>query len=219
MKLEQFGRFRPLFYEKMENQWNNITLEEFGRIQAVLKDEGRSAEDRMIALAAIVQGTDEDTILNMPLDEVRPVFALVQGLDTQPKPSRIRKNYNVGRWRLRVAETKDLSVAQWVDYQNYARAGFEEHTADILSVALVPMGKTYNEGYDIDALKQDLRQMPVCDALAVCFFFQRRYLKSMRRTLNCLAGLATVKKGKEWKRLREKALREKREVSALLRSL
>lgn len=173
----------------------------------------------MIALAAIVQGVDEGTMLDMPLDEAREAFALVQGLDSPPKPNRIRTCYNVGRWSLRVAQMQDITVAQWVDYQNYARAGIEEHTADILSVALVPAGKKYNEGYDMAALKRDLLEMPVCDALAVCFFFQKRYLKSMRRTLNFLVGLSIFRKGKEWKILRERALRERAQVSAMLRSL
>ena len=94
--------------------------------------------------------------------------------------------------------------------------GIERHLADILSVALVPVGKKYNEGYEIEGLKADLWSMNVGDALAVCFFFQRKWLRSMRRTLNYLAGRMWMKGQTE---MRLKAVRYSREVSDMLRSL
>lgn len=200
----------------MANEWNNITLEEFVKIRAVLGDKEKDHEDKMIALAAIVQGVDEETILTMPLDRVQPIFARVQDLEEKPQAGKARKMYQVGKWSLRLTTAKDMTVAQWIDIQNYYREDMEKHLADILSVALVPVGKTYNEGYDIDELKAALWDMPVCDALGVCFFFQRRWLKSTRRTLNCLVGWSALKGQKELKR---KSLELRRQVSAMMRSL
>lgn len=205
-----------VFTEIMENRWNNTTLAEFVKIRAILGDAERSHEDKLIALAALIQGVDEETILTMPLDRVEPVFEAVQQLNEPPKRSRIRSHYQAGRWALKVTEAKDMTVAQWIDFQNYYRDDMEKHLADILSVALVPVGKKYNEGYDIDALKAALWDMPVGDALAVCFFFQKKWLKSMRRTLSCLAGWTAVKGQRE---LKETALRLRTEISAMLRSL
>ena len=201
----------------MENQWKNITVEESAKIKAVLEDSEASQEERMIRLAAIVQGVSEDVILNLPLNQASEVFALVWGLDNPPKRNKVRRTYQVGDWELKVTDATDMSVAQWVDFQSYGK-DMEKNMVEVLSCALVPKGKKYNEDYDIEKLKEDLKGMPVCDALAVCFFFQKRWLKSMRRTLNYLVGW-TMLKGKKGRELKAKALETRAEVSDMLRSL
>lgn len=201
---------------KDENIWGRITLEEFTQIRAILRDEGRDEEDKMVALAAVVQGCDEDTILNMPLTEVAPVFELVHKLNRKPERNKVRKHYHVGRWNLQTSD-RGMNVAQWIDFQNYAREDFEAHLPDIMSVVLIPVGKRYNEGYDIAQLKEDLKKMTVADALAVSFFFRRKYLKSIRRMLTYLVGWTATKKGMREERRRSLELR--REVSDMLSSL
>ena len=200
----------------MEQIWDNISVGEFVEIRAILADESRNAEDKQIAIAALLQGISEDELLNMPLDEAREAFALANSLDSPPKRSRIRQLYRVGAWTLRATEAKDMTVAQWVDFQTFGR-DMEKNIVEILSVALVPDKKTYNTGYDIEALKRDIRnKMMLPDALAVCFFFQRKWLKSMQRSLTYLVGWSSLK---GWKEQKKKALQSRREVSAMLRSL
>lgn len=199
----------------MKNIWSEVTLEEYTQIREILDDKERDREDTLIALAAILQGVDEDTILNMPLDEVEPVFEMVQGLGQKPRANRVCKRYNLGEWSLKVMD-RQMCLAQWIDFQNYAREGYENHLADILSVVLVPEGKSYNKDYDMEKLKRDLRLFTVGDALAVCFFFQRRWLKSTRRILTFLVGWMTLKGRKKESR---RCLELRREVSAILASL
>lgn len=198
-----------------KNAWKDVTLDEFTQIRAILADKGRDDEDKMVALAAVLQGVDEDTILDMPLDEVAPVFELVRSLDSAPVPNSVRRSrYQVGKWSL-IASDRKMSVAQWIDFKNYAMAGMEDHLADILSVVLVPIGKTYNEGYDMDELKRALGGMTIGDALSVCFFFRTRFLRSSRRILTFLTGWAALKGQKE---LRRTSIALRREISAMLRS-
>lgn len=202
----------------MEQLWDNISVGEFLDLRTIIADEGRSAEDRQIAIAALLQGVSEDELLTMPLDEAREAFALANSLDTPPKRSRIRRLYQVGAWTLRATESKDMTVAQWVDFQTFGR-DMEKNIVEVLSVALVPNGKTYNEGYDIEALKRDIRnKMMIPDALAVCFFFQRKWLKSIQRNLNFLVGW-TMLKGKKAKELNGKARQIQAEVYRMRRSL
>lgn len=197
------------------NIWSEVTLEEYTQIREILDDKSKDKEDMLISLAAVLQGVDEDTILNMPLDKVEPIFEMVQGLAQKPKANRVCRKYNLGEWRLRVSD-RQMCLAQWIDFQNFAREGYESHLADILSVVLVPEGHSYNNGYDLDRLKADLKKMTVGDALAVCFFFQRRYLKSTRRILSCLIGWMSLKGMKEE---RKRCLALRKEVSAILASL
>lgn len=200
----------------MKQAWDYITVGEFAQIRAIMADEGRTAEDKQIALAALMQGVDEDTILTMPLAQVQPIFARALELGNAPKRGKVRGKYIVAGWELTPTEGRDICVAQWVDFQAYAK-DMDSHLADILSVVLVPKGKKYNEGYDIEKLKADLRNtMSVPDALAVCFFFRRKWLRSMRYILDFYIGWTVLKGQKE---LRRKALTIRREVSAMLRSL
>ena len=198
------------------NIWSEVTLEEYAQIRDILGEKDRDKEDMLISLAAVLQGVSEDTILSMPLDEVEPIFEMVQGLKEKPQPNRICKAYNLGEWKLRVQD-RQMCLAQWIDFQNYAREGYDDHLSDILSVVLVPEGHKYNDGYDLEKLKADLKRMTVGDALAVCFFFQRRFLRSTRRILTFLAGWTSLK-GKKARELRRKCLELRREVSALLAS-
>ena len=73
-----------------KNAWKDVTLDEFTQIRAILADKERDDEDKMVALAAVLQGVDEDTILDMPLDKVAPVFELVRSLDSAPVPNSVR---------------------------------------------------------------------------------------------------------------------------------
>lgn len=201
----------------MSNTWEHITVSEFVKIRAIL-DEERDEEDKMISLAALLLGVDEDTILSMPLEKAHKAFELVHGLDSKPQRSKIRKHYTLKGWSLDCIDSTKMTVAQWVDFQTYGK-DMDKHMVEILSCALVPHGKKYNEGYDMEKLKKDLGDMPIGDALAVCFFFQRRWLKSMRRTLTFLVGWMRLKKGPEAKAERKRALELRRLVSAMLSSL
>ena len=199
----------------MANEWNNITLEEFVKIRAILGDKEKDHEDKMIALAAIVQGVDEETILTMPLDRVQPIFARVQGLEEKPQAGKARKMYQVGKWSLRLTTAKDMTVAQWIDIQNYYREDMEKHLADILSVALVPVGKTYNEGYDPADVQRLIREyLPTSDAYAIAAFFLRTFAVSIRGTLT-----SSLRRLKAKRKPTQKEKATIQETEALLRSL
>lgn len=199
----------------MEQIWDNISVGEFIELRTIITDESRDAESKKIAIAALLQGVTEDELLDMPLAEAHEAFELAEQLNSRPKRARVRTIYRVGPWTLRATEAQEMSVAQWVDFQTYGRE-MEKHLVDILSVALVPEGKSYNDGYDIEKLKVDItNKMMIPDALAVCFFFQRRWLKSMHRILTFLVGWTSLK---GWKEPKEKAMEARREISALLHS-
>ena len=76
---------------EMKNQWNNITIDEFAQIRAVLTDKGSNQEEKMIRLAAIVKGVSEDTILNLPLTQAQEVFAQVWELNEMPHRNKVCK--------------------------------------------------------------------------------------------------------------------------------
>lgn len=198
----------------MEN-WKDISVNQFQKIRKVLDENNPDEVSAMISLASILSGKSEEEILTSPLAEVQPYFAQVQELNSPPKRGRLKKNYKVGKWDLTVTDAVKLNVAQWIDFQTFAK-DMVSNMVKMLSVVLIPKGKNYNEDYDMSELQSALGEMKIPDAMAVCFFFQRRWLKSMRTTLTCLVGMGYRKKNKE---LMQRAIAVRKEVSALLSSL
>ena len=197
----------------MKEAKEHITLEQFAKIKEVF-DSKADTEDKIISVASIVTGKSVEEILTMPLDEAAPLFARVQNLRT-PKKAKAKSKYKIGEWRLRLTDRKKMIVAQWIDFQSYAR-DMDKNMVEVLSVVLVPEGKSYNEGYDMEALQRDLRQMDVEDALGVCFFFRRRYLRLMKRILTYLIGWGMMmRQRKIWRR----ALSVRREIGRMESSL
>lgn len=200
----------------MEN-WREISVNQFKKIRKVMEENKHNPEDysTLLSLASILSGKSEEEILNTPLAEVQPYFSQVWELDTPPKRSRLKKNYKVGEWELTVTDATKLNVAQWIDFQTFSK-DFFGNMIQLLSVVLVPKGKNYNEDYDMSELQSALGEMKIPDAMAVCFFFQKRWLKSMRTTLTFLVGMGYRKKNKE---LMQRAIAVRKEVSVLLSSL
>ena len=51
-----------------------------------------------------------------------------------------------------------------------------KNLAKVLSVFIVPKGKTYNEGYDVEDVIRELDEhLSIQIALGVCFFFREKY--------------------------------------------
>lgn len=72
-------------------------------------------------------------------------------------------------------DIKDLTTGQYIDYQTYMQDNEDfKNLAKVLSVFIVPKGKTYNEGYDVEDVIRELDEhLSIQIALGVCFFFGR----------------------------------------------
>ena len=76
-----------------------------------------------------------------------------------------------------VDDIKDLTTGQYIDYQTYMQDNEDfKNLAKVLSVFIVPKGKTYNEGYDVEDVIRELDEhLSIQIALGVCFFFREKY--------------------------------------------
>lgn len=142
--------------------------------------------DKQVAAIAKLSEMTEDEVLAMPLPDyaeaVRKASFLANECQDLPK---VAKHYKVAGWTLTpVQDLTKLTAAQYIDAQTYMAKG-EEAMAEILSVALVPEGHKYNDGYDIVALQADIRDnLSVADTLALCAFFLAKLANLMADTLN-----------------------------------
>lgn len=185
-------------------KWEDITLGQFERMQRL---DSRD-ENYLFNFAAIVFGFGIDDFSNLPLSEVNEYMARVQPLlneAPQGDLSSITSNHykmNGADYRL-LGYGNEMTLAQYIDFQaSYKTCG--ENMAEFLSIILVPMDKTYNEGYTRDDVAEDIRRyMPITDAIGLSRFFFRKWRKSVESSLTFSERVLMARLFKERKTLTE----------------
>lgn len=65
-------------------------------------------------------------------------------------------------------ELSSMSMKQYIDFNNYAKTN---DYVGVLSVFLIPKGKQYNEGYDIEEVREYILTMSCVDVISMYAFF------------------------------------------------
>ena len=147
-----------------------------------------------VRVVGILAGLDDDAVLDMPLPDFQAHvaaahFLTAPVLDKDGRHPHNGKNvadtYTLGGMKLRLAmDVTKMNVAQYVDFQTFAKGDSVQNFPQLLSCVLIPDGKTYNEGYDVLVVQDAIRRnMPTTDAFALSAFFLRRWLRYIHNTL------------------------------------
>lgn len=168
---------------KMIDSYDALPL---GLYERLLSLEGDENEVTLGALA-LLAGTSVEDLMTMPLDDYFAIRAKGAFLLLQPVARDIRQRYDCGGWALvPVRRLQELSTAQFIDFQEWARQE-GRHTAETLACFLVPEGRQYGEGYDVEDVINAIRDhLPVADAVSLDAFFFFLCLKSMHASLRSL---------------------------------
>lgn len=192
----------------MIDSYNKLTLRKWGELAAL---DRRTFEDdlsRQVAVLAILSGKSERDILALPLPEYAALVPVADFLFDIPQPSGIAagglRTLRLGGWELvPTTDLRKLSTAQYVDFQTMLTGGAP--IEELLSCFLVPRGRTYCEGYEVEDLHALLAdRLTVPDALALKAFFLRKCESSMRDILtSCRVAMmaAPRKVRKAWKKV------------------
>lgn len=149
--------------------WNDITLKQFNEIQNLL-----SQPDEYLTcnLLDVIYGTDS---ANMTIAELAPYKNALQFL-TEPIPHcKLKQKYEInGTVYDSNLDLTVLTVAQFVDYQTYIK---EEHIElnKVLSVFFTPEGHSYNDGYDMKKVQNDLLNLDIVTITTASFFFEIQF--------------------------------------------
>ena len=162
--------------------WKDITLKQFNKIQDLLQE-----IDEYTTLNIIDVLYDVDSA-NMPAMEVMNKYA--HSLDflmtTIPTNEKLKETYTINQreYNSNINLTQ-MTTAQFVDYQNYTK----ENPVDIskcLSVFVIPKGHTYNDGYDLKQVQDDIKDLDMVTINTLAFFFKKLYILLLETTLLCL---------------------------------
>lgn len=156
--------------------WSDITLRQFNKLQDIFEVEDSYTVCNIIDL---IWGIDSS---NLPLNqfiEYKEKLEFLKQPITPIKniPLKIIVNNRTYNTNVNLTEIK---VAQYIDYQNYCK---NPKYNELLSVFIIPEGHNYNDGYDLQQVKEDILDLPIDLVYGINFFFLQFYLEFIRTFL------------------------------------
>ena len=170
----------------MITDYKNLTINKYLEIKEILKDDGGelNIQSRIISCLA---NMDLDDVLNLSLTRYNELAQKTAFLMEKPKlTGRIPNKLNInGRECIITKNVNKLTAAQYIDYQTLtAQEDSDKYIAAVIACFIVPVGFTYGDGYDVQEIAEWLGDnLSILDALNVCFFFRKKYLDLIKRTL------------------------------------
>lgn len=158
---------------KIISNWNELPLSKFLEIGDIDKD--MNPVEQQTAIISILTDIPEDDLMNMPINEYTKLSKKIQFLYHQPNaipncPERLTINghrYEVAK------EIRKWTTAQYIDYQAYAQDTSLNNIPQLLTVALIPVGHKYNDGYDLNEVIKDIHHLDVMTVVNMSAFFLR----------------------------------------------
>ena len=159
--------------KKNKLNWYNVNLNQFILLQDAFKIEDDT--EKMISVAEIILGND---VTNLPLKEfneqIKRLEFLKEEIPTSVPPKKFEIN---GKKYFMDCLLGNITTAQYVDFNNHSNTG---DFAKMLSVFIIPEGHTYNDGYDMLEVINDIGMLPIPIANSTAFFFGRQFSVFMR---------------------------------------
>ena len=159
--------------------WNDINIRTWMKIKDYLTPGDEITNT--IGIVAGVWGLDEDEVSNMSLDEFNSYIKKLEFMSSEPVPSMPKDRYVLnGREYDLVMDIRKVTAGMWIDFQSTPKDDY----IGLLSIFMIPRGKTYNEGYDILQAREDIGYLPLPDVLGLMAFFlilYRAYTQALLR--------------------------------------
>lgn len=190
--------------------WEQLTVDQFEDICELQKAHPKDSAKYIVEYLYDVEDAD-----NLPLPQYSCYVAGLRKFVGEPVlKNKLTPNaaytLNGKVYRVDISPTA-FTVAQYTDLTDYLKRNAS--LRDLLSVVVVPDGKLYNEGYDMEEAKADLGTLPVTAAFAVVGFFARWSKASIQTFLRYLTK--TMRKGKMGKMPPETLAKLEKEVQTL----
>lgn len=197
----------------MIESYNTLPFGLYMQINGILQAEGDDLT-KQVRIIALLDGRTEAEVLALPLADYRALAAKAAFLSKDCTPGRVADTFTLaGVTYIPTRDFMKISTAQYIDFQTFSARGIEAWP-ELLSVFLVPEGKTYNEGYDIALVQQACRDvLTLQEAVSLTAFFLTSFRQSIE---DSLTSLTQPRKGKP---LTERAKALLAEAETMLRTL
>lgn len=158
---------------KIKDKWSDVTIAEYERIVDIINRTDDEIE-RLTGVISVLSGVDENEIADMPIAEIARIGQKLDFLNSFDFNKNATYKTLVIDGETLVLAVKDMSVAQYVDFQATWSAETKD-LARIISICYVPKGKIYNKDYDIEELIKKIRNNVSIDkANSIGFFLLKK---------------------------------------------
>lgn len=188
--------------------YSNMPLKSFYKIREIIESDMEDI-DIQANLIAIINDMDIEDVYNLPISKYEDLVDSISFLMEVPKPSNLRLRQfviNGHKYKL-IDDVEKMTTGQYIDYQSYLKneMGYEY----IITCFLIPEGKKYGE-YNVGDVIKDVMELDIQSCLNVCFFFQKKWLKSIKDSLiySDLMILRSMRKAPKEKRMELKTVRK-----------
>lgn len=138
-----------------------------------------------IELLSILADVNENDILNLSLTEyhkLKKQATFITGFPSDNSYAPDKLTINQHKYTV-CKNFKQITAAQYIDYQSYLKMKDKKYEF-LLSCFIIPEGKQYGEGYNIDDVIKDILELDVTTVVNICFFFLNYYLTSIDSILH-----------------------------------
>ena len=158
---------------KIKDKWSDVTIAEYERIVDIINRTDDEIE-RLTGVISVLSGVDENEIADMPIADIARIGQKLDFLNSFDFNKNATYKTLVIDGETLVLAVKDMSVAQYVDFQATWSADTKD-LARIISICYVPKGKIYNKDYDIEELIKKIRNNVSIDkANSIGFFLLKK---------------------------------------------
>lgn len=174
---------------KKKNGWRDVIINEYYDLKERLEDDELTPYEKEIARIAFVNNISEDEAWNLQINEFRKLQVEALWLNEfNLSDKAMFKNITINGEKYEVdVNLQNFTVAQYIDFQTFypKRKTNERIIGNILACFIIPKGKKYAEGYDINKVVNDINNyLDIMTANEILFFFLKQYLISIRATAN-----------------------------------
>lgn len=173
---------------KIKDKWSDVTIAEYDRIVDIINRTDDEIE-RLTGVISVLSGVDENEIADMPIAEIAKIGQKLDFLNSFDFNKNATYKSLVIDGETLVLAVKDMSVAQYVDFQATWSAETKD-LARIISICYVPKGKIYNKDYDIEELIEKIRNnVSIEKANSIAFFLLKRLSGLTNSTVRFLGAV------------------------------
>lgn len=171
-----------------KKRWEDITINDYKEIVNITQKELDSDLEKSISILAILCECTEDDLYSMNANKL---YKLLSEIEWVKQPYKFNHNWNNKHITINgikydvVVDINKFTVAQYADLQIYwDKRDDIDYMAKLLTLFIIPNGKTYNNGYDIVQLANIIEDnVSINDFNSICFFFLKSCLIFIKASL------------------------------------
>lgn len=173
----------------IKKSWKDVTIDEYFDLCEKLNDDNLTDYEKIIIKIAFITGKSEDEIWNLSWQDFRNLQVESLWMEEFKLKENVKFNtieINGEKYSIDT-NLQNFTVAQYIDFQTFfpKRKDNPRTIGNILACFIIPQGKKYAEGYNIQELVDNINSnLDIMTANEIMFFFLKQYLISIRAIAN-----------------------------------